>query len=159
MQVISLRSRLVYRCNDNALLKELYSFSLNYNEFLSNEIITLINFISSKETLPLNDAKEFYNHILNFTELMFERVQIQTYVYSCDKDTSEQAYEYNDKLFNMKVNYFRMKHDLYTIYKEFFRTDNVFINSFLKQVNKLQRKMNGEYDDAQLSVDGYRIFG
>ena len=158
MQVINLRSRIVYRCNDNALLKELYSFSLKYNEFLSNEIITLINYISAKETLPLNDAKEFYNHILNYTELMFERAQIQNYIYSCEKETAEQAYEYNDKLFNMKANYFKMKYDLYKIYKDFFRTDNVFINSFLKQVNKLQRKMNGEYDDAQLSIDGYRMF-
>ena len=159
MQVISLRSRLVYRCNDNALLKELYTFSFNYNEFLSQEIITLINFISSKETLPLKDAKEFYNHILNFTEVMFERAQVQSYVYSCDKENAEQAYKYNDKLFNMKANYFKMKNDLYVIYKNFFRNDNVFINSFIKQVNKLQRKMNGEYDDAQLSIDGYRMFG
>jgi len=51
MQVIKLRSRLIYRCNDNTLLKELYTFSLNYNEYLSKDIITLINSISVKEKL------------------------------------------------------------------------------------------------------------
>jgi len=51
-----------------------------------------------------------------------------------------------------------MKRDLYIIYKNFFDFDNIFINEFIKNSNKLLRLMNGEYDDAQLLVDGDRMF-
>ena len=165
MQVINLRSRLIYRCNDNTLLKELYTFSLNYNEYLSKDIITLINSISVKEKLELTEAREVYRHILEYTELMFERVNQHSYVHSggsegnyLDVSGYEQAYSYNDRLFSYKVNYFKMKRDLYIIYKNFFDFDNIFINEFIKNSNKLLRLMNGEYDDAQLLVDGDRMF-
>lgn len=158
MQVINLRSRLIYRCNDNTLLKELYTFSLNYNEYLSKDIITLINSISVKEKLELIKAREVYRHVLEYTELMFERVNQHSYVHSGGSEGYEQAYSYNDRLFNYKVNYFKMKRDLYIIYKNFFDFDNIFINEFIKNSNKLLRLMNGEYDDAQLLVDGHRMF-
>ncbi len=158
MQVINLRSRLIYRCNDNTLLKELYTFSLNYNEYLSKDIITLINSISVKEKLELAEAREVYRHVLEYTELMFERVNQHSYVHSGGSEGYEQAYSYNDRLFSYKVNYFKMKRDLYIIYKNFFDFDNIFINEFIKNSNKLLRLMNGEYDDAQLLVDGDRIF-
>jgi len=159
MQVINLRSRLIYRCNDNTLLKELYTFSLNYYEYLSKDIITLINSISVKEKLELTKAREVYRHVLEYTELMFERVNQHSYVHSGGENNDyEQAYSYNDRLFNYKVNYFKMKRDLYIIYKNFFDFDNIFINEFIKNSNKLLRLMNGEYDDAQLLVDGDRMF-
>ena len=158
MQVINLRSRLIYRCNDNTLLKELYTFSLNYNEYLSKDIITLINSILVKEKLELTEAREVYRHVLEYTELMFERVNQHSYVHSGGSEGYEQAYSYNDRLFNYKVNYFKMKRDLYIIYKNFFDFDNIFINEFIKNSNKLLRLVNGEYDDAQLLVDGHRMF-
>jgi hypothetical protein len=165
MQVINLRSRLIYRCNDNTLLKELYTFSLNYNEYLSKDIITLINSISVKEKLELTEAREVYRHVLEYTELMFERVNQHSYMHSSgnlnvsgNEGDHEQAYSYNDRLFNYKVNYFKMKRDLYIIYKNFFDFDNIFINEFIKNSNKLLRLMNGDYDDAQLLVDGDRMF-
>ena len=158
--IYNLRNRAVYSTVFTSFLEGIVSFLENYKEFLTKEHETLLLFLNSSTLIEGDNIKRAFRVLLNFVEIQFESSKKNKYLLKrSDVIPFKNLIIMNESIYCIRVNYLKMKRDLYQLYKIHIDPSNVHINKFLDSFKLIKHNIDVEYDDAQMMLDNNLVFG
>ena len=158
--VYNLRNRTVYSTVFTSFLEGIVSFLENYKEFLTEEHSLLLHFLKKSTLIEGEHVKSIFRVLLNFVEIQFESSKKNKYYLEIHESIPlNNLLLLNESIYCLRVNYLRMKRDLYQLYKVHVDPLNVHINKFLDSFKLIKHNIDVEYDDAQIYLDNNAVFG
>jgi hypothetical protein len=158
--IYNLRNRAVYSTVFTSFLEGIESFLENYKEFLTEEHSLLLHFLKKSTLIEGEHVKSIFRVLLNFVEIQFESSKKNKYYLERHESIPlNNLLLLNESIYCLRVNYLRMKRDLYQLYKVHVDPLNVHINKFLDSFKLIKHNIDVEYDDAQIMLDNNAVFG
>ncbi len=157
--VYTLRNRVVYSTVFTSFLEGIETFLENYKEFLTEEHPLVLRYLKSSSFIEAENIKRAFRGLLNFVEIQFESSKKNKYYLERHETIPfNNLLLLNESIYCVRVNYLRMKRDLFQLYKTHIDPSNNYINKFLDNFKAIKHTIDGEYDDAQMMLDNNIIF-
>jgi len=158
--VYNLRNRAVYSTVFTSFLEGIESFLENYKEFLTEEHSLLLLYLKSSTLIEGDNIKRAFRVLLNFAEIHFESSKKNKfYLEKHETIPFNNLLLLNESIYCLRVNYLRMKRDLYKLYQTHVDPSNNHINKFIENFKLIKHNIDVEYDDAQMMLDNNLVFG